>query len=142
MQKLKECEFFEIDLSQVTSAKSMYENCESLQFVTDNLINFPDLTDSAKMFKDCSRLVGVYISENNILSNLQNATGMFENCTRLTVANLTNLKNQNALITNNMFKNCVGLRKLNIENANISQNPNDTKNMYQNCKQLDYLINK
>lgn len=138
--RLKSVNFSGIDLSQVTSTESMYENCESLQFVTDDLINFPNLTDSTKMFKGCSRLIGVYISENNTLSNLQNATGMFESCTRLTVANLINLKNQNILITNNMFKNCIGLRKLNIENANISQNLNDTKNMYKDCNQLDYLI--
>ena len=141
-RSLKNVNFLGVDLSQVVSAENMYENCESLQLVTDNLVNFPNLTNSTKMFKGCSKLIGVYISENNTLSNLQNATGMFESCTRLTVVNLTNLKNQSALITNNMFKNCVGLRKINIENANISQNPTDIKNMYQNCNQLDYLLDK
>lgn len=100
----------------VTSVSNMFKYCTSLTEL--NLSNFFDtskVTSMAEMFANCSYLTELDLSNFNT-SKVKNLTTMFGYCSRLKKINLNDFNASNVDSLYSMFFNCNSLEELNFMN--------------------------
>ena len=95
------------------------------------------LQNCEKMFKDCSRINEIDLSDFDS-SEVDTIINMFEGCKRLTSINFGNFDTSKVVRFNNMFESCEELRSLDLSNFDTSSCTMFSQ-MFYNCKNLQYL---
>ena len=90
------------------------------------------------MFKDLSSIINIYFSNFNSISNLNDMTNMFYNCTNLKTVILNGLKTSKVTSMENMFYMCKGLESLDLSNLETSSLLS-MKGMFHNCENLTFV---
>ena len=130
-------ELSNLDTSNITSMKSVFNGCANLQGLDLSNFNTSNVTDMSYMFYKCSSLTNLELS-NFDTSNVTIMMNMFANCGKLSSINLQNLDTSKVTNMNSMFSACLKLNKLDLSNCNTSTVTNMTY-MFYNCKALTEL---
>ena len=116
-----------LDVSKVTSFKSMFENCYSLKLAFINGGEVDAVTTMESMFKNCRALTSVDLSEWGTKA-LTSTKQMFMNCTALTKVDLTKWDLEDITDFSEMFSGCTSLTK--VVTANCSAFSSKAINFY------------
>ena len=68
------------------------------------------------MFKNCTNLTKIIFNENSDFRNIENVSEMFMNCIKLRKINLSFLQDQKIASANRTFENCRKLKEINLSN--------------------------
>ena len=127
-----------LNTSKVTLLNSMFNNCQNLEKINVTHFSTSLVTDTRWMFNGCTKLTSIDIS-NFDLSNVFIAKYMFSNCENLEIIkfnNLTKLSQINE--TTGMFQNCKKIISLDLSFINASKIV-DMANMFYNCDKLKFI---
>ena len=99
----------------VTNLDNAFENCVRLEEIDLTFFDFSQLTSAKNAFKGCKRLKRIIVNwgTNTVVTNL---SGMFDGCKSLTDYGTMNLWTAANVNIRDMFKDCVSLKTLNINN--------------------------
>ena len=94
-------------------------------------------TDMNSMFRDCSLLTSINLSNFNT-NNVTNMASMFSCCSSLTSINLSNFNTNNVTNMASMFYNCSSLTSINLSNFNCDKIKETTEmeDMFRSCNRL------
>ena len=122
-----------LDFTGVTSLRTMFQNCSSLeQFRINEEIKMPNLQSMEKMFSGCTKLDDFYINCETT-NALDTTFGMFENCVNLRGCGFGPKFKGASLQTTRMFYNCRGLEDIRIVGWAA---PQELHEMFYNCSNL------
>ena len=152
--------FVNFDFSQVTSMRSMLENCENLISVDLSNANTSSVTNMVNIFTNCKNLISVNLNNFNTssvtairsifegcsslisldlssfnTSSVTNMANMFEGCKKLISLDLSNFETSSVTKMDGMFYECNNLISLDLRNFNTSS-VSDMCYMFNNCKSL------
>lgn len=118
----------------IFSIKPWYNYRDYIKYVE---INAKGITNATCMFDDCSNLISADLS-NFDTSQVTNMDSMFYNCSNLENLNLNGFNTSQVTSMNSMFYNCSSLENLNLNDFNTSQ-VTSMDNMFNNCESLTSL---
>ena len=95
------------------------------------------LTNCSQMFKECSKILEIDLS-NFDSSNVKTIESMFYECSSLTSINLTNFDTSNVSDMNQLFYSCISLNSIDLSSF-ITSKVNYMYSMFQNCSSLTSL---
>ena len=128
-----------LDNKSLSTCKDAFADMPKLTSIVGlNKINFSNIKDMSNMFKGCSLLTGVDMTNWDI-SNVTNRTDMFTNCNSLTNLNMTNVKLGSNL--SGLFygaNNLIVINGLDSVTFKAGTRVTNTSNMFYNCTQLPY----
>ena len=130
-------EISNIDTSNVTDMRSMFNGCTYLTSLDLSNFNTSNVTDMNSMFNGCQNLTSLILS-NFDTSNVRDMNSMFYNCKNLTSLDLSSFNTSNVTDMRSMFLNCKNLTSLDLSNFDTS-NVMDMSSMFQSCSNLTYL---
>lgn len=87
------------------------------------------------MFRECTALTSIVGFEKQKFPNLQNAGQMFRRCSSLTTLDLSEANFESVVMAERMFQECTALTTLNIEKAKFT-NAQQTLGMFNGCSHL------
>lgn len=125
-----------------TNAKDMsymFSGCSKLKEIDISTFNTINLSNMSCMFKDCTELLEINGLPNIKTDNIQDISGLFENCQKLQKINLTNFSTNNVTNMKNLFKNCLNLYEIVGLNDFITTKVTDMSNMFSFCPKLKTL---
>ena len=96
----------------------IFRNCNSLETVDG--LEYINPTETASMFTNCTSLTRLNGVQNLNMSNVSNASRMFNGCSSLTSLNISNWNTSNVTDMSYMFANCSSLTSLNLNGWNVS----------------------
>ena len=134
-ESLVSVDLSKFDTSKITLLNSVFYNCKNLEKIDVNHFSTSLVTDTRWMFNGCTKLTSIDIS-NFDFSNIFIAKYMFSNCDNLEIIkfnNLTKLSNINE--TTGMFQNCKKIVSLDLSFINVSK-VIEMSNMFYNCEKL------
>ncbi len=135
---LKEVVFNNFDTSNVTSMRSLFNDCQSLESISGlEKLDTSKVKEMNYMFYHCYNLNSIDLSNFNT-SNVTTMQAMFSGCEKLESLNLSNFNTSNVTIMSTMFYNCSSLKSLNLNSFNTS-NVTSMAGMFNNCSSLDSL---
>ena len=120
--------------NNLSTLKSMFYSCKSLQSVSLKGLNTSNVTDISALFSGCSALPSIDLSGCDF-SNVTDCSGMFNSCADLQSIDLSNLNLKNVTTSYNMFSQCAKLTNINFTGCDFSK-VTDSKNMFQQCNVL------
>ena len=123
--------------SNVTKMSYMFANCSSLTSLNVNNFNTNNVTDMYCMFYGCSSLTSLNV-RNFDTSSVSDMCGMFNGCNSLTSIDLRNFDTSNVTNMLAMFSGCSSLTNLDLGSFNTS-NVTDMGNMFNDCEKLTIL---
>ena len=162
LSNLKEIDLTSFDLSQVISMRSMFSNCNNLEYIkfTNSIENKLAVNDISYMFENCLSLKNLDLSYldtsliTNMLYTFMNCisltslnlngfntslvtefTGTFFNCYSLISLDLSSFDTSKARYMHTMFFNCSSLTSLNLSNFKTS-NVFAMTHMFSGCSKL------
>ena len=94
-----------------------------------------NLTNTAFMFRECSSLNSINLSNFNT-NNVTEMLGMFEGCSSLNNINLSNFNTNNVTCMEHMFRGCSSLNNINLSNFNTN-NVTNMYGMFDGCSSLN-----
>ena len=100
-------------------------------------IDTSNVTDMRSIFNNCVYLTSLDLS-NFDTSNVMNMSEMFSNCSNLTSLDLSNFYTSNVMNMRLIFNGCSNLTSLDLSNFDTS-NVTDMSSMFQSCSKLTYL---
>ena len=118
----------------LTTAESMFENCQNLKTVNFGGIDFSNIVSAKSMFKNCSKLEGINLESLNS-NNIESFESMFENCEELININLNTIKTQKSKSFKQMFKGCKKLNSLDLSSFDTGL-AEDMSGMFDGCEWL------
>ncbi|MBQ7415360.1 MAG: BspA family leucine-rich repeat surface protein [Prevotella sp.] len=118
----------------VTSMRSMFQDCSSLTNIDLSNFNTQNVTDMYQMFCFCSALTSLDVSGFNT-ENVTNMSGMFTACRTLTSLDVRNFNTQNVTDMTWMFQSCSGLSSLDVSGFNTAK-VTSTHGMFRLCSGL------
>ena len=121
----------------LTTAESMFENCQNLKTVNFGGIDFSNIVSAKSMFRNCSKLEGINLESLNS-NNIESFESMFENCEELININLNTIKTQKSKSFKQMFKGCKQLNSLNLSSFNTGL-AEDMSGMFDGCSKITSL---
>ena len=149
-QKINNCEYLfnfstniiEIDLSRfdtsiVTSMKSMFENCENLQFINFYGVNTSSVVKMSNMFYNCHSLISLDLS-NFDTSKVQLIDKMFYECNLLTSIDITNFNTSKVVSIESLFYGCHSLLNIDLSFMDVSKVTN-MDYLFKDCFELTSL---
>ena len=95
----------------VTSMYSMFRDCSNLTSIDLSNFNTPNVASMDGMFYDCSSLVSIDVSNFNT-QKVTSMSEMFSGCSNLTSIDVSNFNTQNIKYINEMFYRCYSLRSI------------------------------
>ncbi len=151
-------------MENVTSTKSMFDECKSLKKLTfPKKVNPGKLESMASMFKYCSSLTNIDLSGwnlDNVTSmeslfqycpgltsvtlpkvtskKIQNMQYMFNGCSALTSVDLSGLNVENVSMMTNLFKGCFNLKEINLSGW-VPKSLKEIYGMFSNCTSLESI---
>lgn len=120
--------------NNLSTLKSMFYSCKSLQSVSLKGLNTSNVTDISALFSGCSALSSIDLSGCDF-SNVTDCSGMFNSCADLQSIDLSNLNLKNVTTSSNMFSQCAKLTNIIFTGCDFSK-VTDSKNMFQQCNVL------
>ena len=112
---------------------------ETIDFTYDEKIALAT-NDGTGLFKDCTNLKKIKSIDNLDVSNVQDMSSMFENCTSLTNIDISGWDSdgtRNITNMNSMFKNCSTLTNVTLlSDADSTKDLADTAAMFEGCSKL------
>ena len=135
-----------LNMENVTSIGSMFENCENL---TEIIFPDPFITDKIRymegIFSGCKQLPGEIIAQITTTVKIRNYSDLFMNCVTLTELDLSNWELKynpdfNSGISG-MFRGCTGLQKITFPTSDKwnSEDFKDFHQLFENCENLVVL---
>ena len=121
----------------VTDMRDMFKDCSSLTSLDLSNFNTSKVTDMGNMFSCCSHLTSLDLSHFDT-SNVRHMNKMFEVCEKLTSLDLSGWNTSEVMSLDYMFNGCNSLTSLDISNFNTSKVTN-MENMFANCSSLTSL---
>ena len=163
-ESLTSVDLSKFDTSRITLFNSMFFNCKNLEEINLNHFNTLQVTDTRWMFHGCTKLTSLDISNfdfsnvfiakymfcncdnleiikfNNLtkLSQINETTGMFENCTKLISLDLSSINTSKVVEMSNMFYNCEKLRVINMPYFKTN-NVMNMDSIFSGCASLEIL---
>ena len=134
MEKLTAIEGLQyFDTSEVTTAKSAFQGCSSLNILDLRSLSMPKLKDASGMFMGCgAKIIRLFQSGNKIT----NAEMMFAQCTNLKSINfLDHLDTYSVTTMKEMFYLCSSLKTLDLSSWNTG-NVENMRDMFNGCSSL------
>lgn len=126
-----------LDTSNVTSMRAMFQNCASLTELDVSGFDTSNVTAMNHMFRSCSALTELDLSSLNT-SNVTDMREMFYKCTSLTKLDISSFDTSNVTAMNHMFYDCTALPGFDIGGFNTS-NVTTMRCMFFNCSALTEL---
>jgi surface protein len=123
-----------LDVSNLTSTKNMFNNCSNLTQLDLSSFNFDNITDCYYMFGGCSNLTTITLG-NFRVPNLTSIGSMFNSCLKLTKIDLSTIVSPNITSLYGLFYNCESLTEVNLSNLE-TPNLKETTYMFYNCMKL------
>ena len=115
-----------LDTSNITNMRSMFERCGNLTSLNLNEWNMSNVTNTSYMFNQCSNLTTLNISGWNT-SSLSDASYMFYNTQKLSTLNISGWNTPSLTNTSYMFYLCKALTSLDLSDWNTSNVTNMTQ---------------
>ena len=115
--------------------KSMFENCNELEYLDLSNFKTSKVTNMENMFNQCYEIKEIKGINNFNTNNVTNMRCMFKDCNELKSLNLSNFNTFNVLNMSKMFENCFELESLDISNFNTF-NVIDMSFMFTKCYKL------
>lgn len=126
-----------VDTSNMTNMIYMFRDCSSLTSLDVSNFNTSNATGMSRMFASCSGLTSLDVSNFNT-SNVTGMDSMFYDCNKLTSLNVSNFNTSKVTSMSSMFMKCSGLTSLDVSNFDTSKVTNmDT--MFMSCWSLTSL---
>ena len=120
------------------SCSYMFQNFNNLITINfNNIFNTSKVTNMMGMFRSCSSLINLDLSNFNI-SKVTLMSGMFQQCSSLITLDLSSLNTSNVTNMNNMFSACSSLKNIDLSNFDTSK-VTDMSDMFINCSSLTNL---
>ena len=113
-------EISNIDTSNVTDMRSMFNGCSNLTSLDLSNFNTSNVTDMSSMFSKCSNLTYLDLSNFNT-SKVMDISSMFANCSNLTSLDLSNFNEISSTDMHSIFNGCSNLTYLDIRNFNFTR---------------------
>lgn len=132
------------DTSKCTDMSQLFSGCTSTTSINISSFTSEELLSTGDMFKNCSSLLQLQLPTAFTCTNVENAAGMFYNCSKLTSINTENLVFRNCKYMHSMFDNCKNLVSLDLTSFETS-NVENFGFMFANCqklRRLDYYTTK
>jgi len=126
-----------LNTSNVTDMGDMFRDCSSLESLDLSNFDTSSVIDMVCMFNGCSSLTSLDVSNFNT-SNVTDMSGMFLGCSSLTSLDLSNFNTSNATDMRHMFYECSSLTSLDLSNFNTS-NVKYMYYMFGGCNSLTSL---
>ena len=128
-----------IDTSNVTDMGNMFKNCSALQSVDLTNFNTSNVKDMGWIFDTCRSLQSVGDLSNWDISNLTNMNAMFYRCSSLqSLGDLSNWDTSKVTSMNGVFSGCSSLQTLDVSGWETSKVTN-VGSMFYDCKSLQTL---
>ena len=118
-KKIVSVDLSNLNSSLITTLKSMFYGCSSIQNINFFNFNTSKVKDMSYMFFECEQLQSLDLSSFDT-SSITTMGYMFQNCTYLQLLNLSNFNTPKLKKLQNMFKGCNQLQALNLSNFNTS----------------------
>ena len=115
----------------------MFKKCSSLTSINLSNFNTSNVTHMASMFESCSSLTSINLSNFNT-HKIIDMSAMFYDCYSLTSIDLSNFNTNNVTNMHAMFCGCSLLTSINLSNFN-TYNVTLMDAMFKNCKSLNFL---
>ena len=119
MDKVTSLDLSNLDTSNVTTMKHMFNDCRSLKNLKLNGLDTSNVTDMADMFALCSSLTKLDLMGLDT-SKVTDMEGMFYGCKALTKLDLTGLDASSVTNMMEMFSGCSSLTKLDLSSLDTS----------------------
>ena len=126
--------FPQVDVSNITAATDMFNECRLLQYVPSLNIS-SKVTSLFDMFQNCNSLALIDLSEWDT-SNVTNMGGMFDHCESLVSIDLSGWDTSKVTNMDYMFSTCVSLVSIDLSGWDTSK----VRNMgplFPNCNKLE-----
>ena len=121
MTKIKSIDLSSFDSTQVTTMRSLFDGCTSLESITFGAnFNTKKVTIMNSLFYDCSALTSIDLSQFNTES-VTDMDLMFFNCNILTEINLTNFKTTKLVTAIGIFESCSSLVSIDLSSFNTEK---------------------
>ena len=121
MTKIKAIDLSSFDSTQVTTMRSLFDGCTSLESITFGAnFNTKKVTIMNSLFYDCSALTSIDLSQFNTES-VTDMDLMFFNCNILTEINLTNFKTTKLVTAIGIFESCSSLVSIDLSSFNTEK---------------------
>jgi len=141
------------NMSNVTSAKSMFYNCKKLNNVDISSWDLSKVENINNLFYDCESLTNLDVGLLSRLSHIKYANYLFYNCKSLQWINLKNWHTSNLQEATYLFAGCSNLLVADITNFDTRQirykvsdaHPEEQSAlavwyMFQGCTKIEYII--
>lgn len=125
------------NVTNLTDASAMFRSCSKLTGV--DLSNFyaDNVTSMSNMFESCSSLTSVTFYNIRTSNHLTNMSRMFTGCTKLATLDLTEIDTSSVTNMSNMFRYCVSLASLDL--FYNTSNATSMVGMFYGCSSLTTL---
>ena len=136
LEYIKEIDLSDFDMSEVTSMKSMFNNCINLEYINLTNINISSVEDMSFLFSSCESLESIDLSQLDI-SKVTNISYMFSYCEGIEYINLNNLNISSVEDMSYLFYECNSLTSI-----DISKNLSSVINMsylFYGCESLESI---
>jgi len=135
MSSLTTVDFSNLDMKYVTDAKYMFRECKNLTSIGDvSGWDLSNVTSTRGMFYNCEKLNGLDVSNWDV-SNIEDAGWMFYNCASVTELDVANWDTSSMNFTKSMFYNNIKVTELDVSNWDMSD-VTDTSYMFSYCTTL------
>ena len=136
--RLKEIVFSDyFNTKNVTNMRRMFRDCSALTSLDLSNFNTVKVTNMRYMFRGCSSLTSLDLSSFNI-ENVITMENMFYECSSLTSLDLSSFNTVNLINMNGMFSGCSSLTSLDLSSFNTSS-VEDMGNVFVRCSSLTSL---
>ena len=120
------------DIKESYSASPWHEYCDK---IITAVVSVEGMTDASHLFKDCSNLKSVSISD---ISEVRNMVNMFFGCSSLTEIDVSDWNTSQATNMGSMFSGCSSLIELDVSDWDTSQ-VKSMSSMFYGCSSLTKL---
>lgn len=119
-----------INMSNVTDITNMFFQCDQLQQLSEQLLDFSKVQNWNAAFYVCNKLKRLDFKLNPN-TKVKTFTTVFVNCTNLQYINLTNIDTSQVTSINSLFANCTKLQK--VDGKLDLTSCKDVYNAFSNC---------
>ncbi len=126
------------DVVEYDTSEFFYAKILANKIVFDASFADYQLTNTAGMFRDCTRLTSIAGLENLNTSKVRNMSGMFSHCSSLETLDLSNFNTEKVTNMSGMFYVCSSLTSLDLSSFN-TVNVTSMANMFNECSSLTSL---
>lgn len=118
-----------------TVMSGMFESNEALKYVNMSAWDFTGITDMSNVFAGCLELAQIVLPTVMNTSSVTTFNGMFSDCRKLQLLNVSGLNTSSATDLNQMFLSCERLMSINVSGFDVT-NVTSAFSMFKYCTNL------